>query len=68
VVALAGGELWIVGSGAGNFTLTVGSDGARQLAMSDGVAHAVTPRGGAVNLKRVDGDARARYALTRRAP
>jgi arylsulfatase A-like enzyme len=66
-IARAGGELWIVGSGSGTFALAVGADAARELTMSDGVAHTVTPRGGVVTLKPSGGDARARYALIRRA-
>jgi arylsulfatase A-like enzyme len=66
-VALAGGELWLVGSGSGTFALGIGG-ATRQLVMTNGVAHAITPRGGPVSLKLVAGEARARYALIRRAP
>ena len=60
---VAGGELWIVGSGAG--TLDVGGANAT---MTDGVARLDTPRAGSAPLRRRDGDATARFAFSRPKP
>ncbi len=60
---VAGGELWIVGSGAG--TLEVGPD---RVAMTDGVARLDTARAQSAPVRRGDGDASARFALSRPKP
>jgi len=60
---LAGGELWIVGIGAG--TLDVGP---QRATMTDGVARLDTPRTGAVAVRHEDGDATPRLAFSRPKP
>ncbi|HEX6835063.1 MAG TPA: sulfatase-like hydrolase/transferase, partial [Polyangia bacterium] len=57
---VAGGELWIVGSGSG--ALDVGSERAT---MTDGVARLDTPRAGAAAVRKKDGDATPRLAFSR---
>jgi arylsulfatase A-like enzyme len=61
---LAGGELWLVGSGAGTVEL---SDGTR-VVLADGVGRVITPRAGAVSIKKSDGDAAPRFAFSRPTP
>jgi hypothetical protein len=62
--ALAGGELWLVGSGSGNVALSNG----RVTTMKDGVARVETERAGAVAVTRAEGDARPRLAFSRPIP
>jgi arylsulfatase A-like enzyme len=60
---IAGGELWIAGSGSG--TLDVGSD---HVAMTDGIARLDTARAQSAPVRRHDGDANARFAFSRPKP
>jgi len=60
---VAGGELWIVGSGSG----TVDAGGATAT-MTDGVARLDTPRAESAPVHHKDGDAAPRFALSRRKP
>ncbi|HEY2742998.1 MAG TPA: sulfatase [Polyangia bacterium] len=60
---IAGGELWLVGSGSG--TLDVG---ATRATMVDGVARLDTARAQAAPVRANDGDANARFAFTRPKP
>jgi len=60
---VAGGELWLVGSGSG--TLEVGGERAT---MTDGVARVDTPHAGAAPVHVRDGDAAARLAFSRPKP
>jgi arylsulfatase A-like enzyme len=64
---VAGGELWLVGSGTGVVDVTVG-DAAARLAFVDGVGHADIARTGTARLRVLDGDAQPRLAFSRRAP
>jgi hypothetical protein len=59
--AVAGGELWLVGTGSG--TVDAGS---LRAAMAEGVARFDTPHAGPLPVRAVDGDATPRLAFTRR--
>ena len=60
---VAGGELWIAGSGAG--TVDVGP---LRAVMTDGVARLDTPRALVAPVRRKDGDAAPRFAFSRPKP
>ncbi len=60
---MAGGELWLVGSGAG--TIDVAS---LRATMTDGVARLDTPHAGVAPVRRGDGDATPRLAFSRPRP
>ena len=60
---IAGGELWLVGSGAG----TVDA-GAQRATMTDGVARLDTPHAAVAPVRRRDGDATPRFAFSRPKP
>ncbi|HEX4458176.1 MAG TPA: HEAT repeat domain-containing protein, partial [Polyangia bacterium] len=65
--AIAGGELWLAGSGVGSVDVTVGGAGQR-VQLADGIARVMTARSGRVRLRVIDGDARPQLAFSRRAP
>lgn len=61
--AVAGGELWIVGSGDGALDV-----GGTRVDMHDGVARVAASRAGRVTVRRLDGDAAPALVFSRRAP
>jgi hypothetical protein len=60
---IAGGELWLVGDGAGSVDA-----GGQRATMTDGVARVDTPRAAVAPVRRGDGDATLRLAFSRPKP